>query len=203
LDSVTITFPVKHYNSLHDHAANLTRHYKSPNKIDQPITAFSERLNSYLSPGELRTELLSQNYGQNSVQISDKVVSHVPARMYKGLEDLAESIMSPANCRSSRVILSKRDNSEFALPEPVHVYTDIIKLNFVGDFYVRLLTSLHFPSDTGYHKFYYPLYKPVEQSYINSTAIRLVTKTDEDVVFEDSDIPCIVILHFKKRSSVQ
>jgi len=44
---------------------------------------------------------------------------------------------------------------------------------------------------------------PVEQSFIMSIAIRLVTKAGENVVFEDSDIPCLVILHFKKNSSTQ
>ena len=63
---------------------------------------------------------------------------------------------------------------------------------------MRLLSSLHFPSDTGCHRFDCTLYKPVEQSFIESISIRLVTKTGENVLFEDSDIPCLVILHFKK-----
>ena len=68
---------------------------------------------------------------------------------------------------------------------------------------MRLLTSLHFPSSKGYHKFDYPLYKPVEQSYIESISIRLVMKTGENVLFEESDFPCLVILHIKKNSSEQ
>jgi hypothetical protein len=111
--------------------------------------------------------------------------------------------MTPANCRSSRVTLSTRDNSLFAMPEPVYVYTDIIKPNLDGDSYVGLMTPLHFPSSTGYHKLHYPLYKPVEQSFIESIAIRLFTKTGEYVFFEDSDIPCHIILHFEKKSSTQ
>jgi hypothetical protein len=106
--------------------------------------------------------------------------------------------MTPVNCRSSRVSLSTRDNFEFAMPEPIYVYTDVIKPNLVGDSYVRLPTPLHFPSSTGYHKFHYHLYKPVEQSFIETIAIRLVTKIGEAVVFEHSDIPCLAILHFKK-----
>jgi hypothetical protein len=39
--------------------------------------------------------------------------------VYKGLEDLAKTIMTAANCRSSRVILATTDNSEFVLPESV------------------------------------------------------------------------------------
>ena len=73
--------------------------------------------------------------------------------MYKIVEDLVETIMTSANCRSSRVTLTAKDNFELTLLEPVHIYTDIIRPNFVGDSYVRLLTSLHFPSATGYHRF--------------------------------------------------
>ena len=122
--------------------------------------------------------------------------------MYNGLEDLAETIMNPANCHSSRITIPLKDNSDFATPELVYVYTDI-KPNLVGDSYVRLLTTLHFPSVTGYHTFNHTLYRPIEQSFIESIAIRVVTKTGEDVMFEDSDIPCLVVLHFKKKSSTQ
>ena len=65
---------------------------------------------------------------------------------------------------------------------------------------MRLLTSLHFPSAKGYHRFDYPLYKPLKQSYIRLISIRLVMKTGENVLFEERDIPCLVILHFKKKS---
>ena len=74
--------------------------------------------------------------------------------------------MNPANCRSSTVNLSTIENFNFAQPEPVYVYTDVIKHNLVGDSYVRILTSLHFPSNTGYHRFDYALYEPVEQSFV-------------------------------------
>jgi hypothetical protein len=96
-----------------------------------------------------------------------------------------------------------KDNINFAYPEPVYVYTDIIKPNLVGDSYVRLLTSLLFPSAKGYPWFDYPFNKPVEQSYTESISIRLVMKTGENVLFEESDIPCPVILHIKKKSSEQ
>ena len=45
--------------------------------------------------------------------------------------------------------LSAKDNLKFAQPETVYVYTDIFKPDLFGDPYVRLLTSLHFPADTG------------------------------------------------------
>jgi len=70
--------------------------------------------------------------------------------------------MNPASWRSSTVNLSKKDNFNFLQPELVYVYNDIIKANLVGESYMRLLTSLHFPSNMGYHGLKHPLYKPVE-----------------------------------------
>jgi hypothetical protein len=99
--------------------------------------------------------------------------------VYNGIKDLVKTIIIPSNCRSQRLTVVK-DNSVFALLEPVYIYADIIKPNLVRDCYVRLLTALHFPSTTGCHRFHYPLYKPVEQSFIESIAIRLVTKPGED-----------------------
>ena len=58
---------------------------------------------------------------------------------------------------------------------------------------MRLLTSLHSTADTGFHKFHYPLYKPLEQSFIEAISIRLVMKTGENMLFDDSDISCLVI----------
>ena len=93
--------------------------------------------------------------------VNENLVSYFPARVYNGIDDLTETIMNPAICPSSTVNLSRKDNFNFTQPEPVYIYTDIIKPNLVGDSYVRLLTSLHFPSNTGYHRFNYPLYKPM------------------------------------------
>jgi hypothetical protein len=64
--------------------------------------------------------------------------------------------MTPSNCLSSRVTVAFSDDIDFAVPEPLYVYTDAIKPNLVGVSYVRLLTSLHFPSATGYIRFHYP-----------------------------------------------
>jgi len=50
------------------------------------------------------------------------VVSHLPNRVYNGLEDLAETIMNPANCHSSRVNVSVKDNCDFASSETVCLY---------------------------------------------------------------------------------
>jgi hypothetical protein len=62
----------------------------------------------------------------------DNVVSQFHNLVYNGLENLAETIMNTANCNSSRVNVSVKDNSDFDLPEPVYVYTNIIKPNLVG-----------------------------------------------------------------------
>ena len=121
--------------------------------------------------------------------------------MYNGV-DLAESIMNPANCRFSTVKQSIKDNCNFAQLEPIYVYTDI-KPNLVRDSYIRLLTSLYFLLDTGYHRFDYPFYKPVEQSFLESITFRVIIKSDENVLFEVSHISRLVILHFKKTSSGQ
>jgi hypothetical protein len=82
---------------------------------------------------------------ENSIRI-DNHVSHFPARVYNGLEDLAETIMNPANCRTSGITISIKDNPDFTSPEPVYLYTDI-QSNLVG-YYVKPLTTLHFPSST-------------------------------------------------------
>ena len=201
LDSREIKFPARHYKSLYELLTILTRYFKSPEK-ELFITKFNSHLNKYKIPHENSKELLGVCYGQNSVQIDEKVFFHFPTRVYHGLEDLAKTITTPSNCRASRGSLPDIHNSNFDVSEPVYVYTDIIKPNLVGDSYVRLLTPLHFPSPTWHHRFDYPLYRPVEQSYIESIGIRLVTKTGNDVVFDDSDIPCLVILHFKKKQSV-
>jgi len=112
------------------------------------------------------------------------LLSYFPSRAYDIIDDLAETITNPANYRSSTVNHSIKYNINFAHTEPVYVYTDIIKPNLVGDSYVRILTSLHFPSAKVYHRFVCPLYNPVEQSYIESISIRLVMKTGENVLCE-------------------
>jgi hypothetical protein len=65
--------------------------------------------------------------------------------------------MNPANCHTSRITVSLKDDPDFTTPEPVYVYTDIIKPNLAGDFYVKRLMTLHFPFSTGYQRFDFPL----------------------------------------------
>jgi len=68
-------------------------------------------------------KLINSCIGENSLRIRDNVLSHFPNRVYNGLEDLAETILNPANCHSTRVNVSVKDNYDFASPEPVYVYT--------------------------------------------------------------------------------
>ena len=84
-------------------------------------------------------ELFNSFRGENSIIVNENLVSYFTARVYRGIDDLAETIMNPANCRSSTVNRSTKDNFNFAQPEPVYIYTDIIKPNLIGDPYVRLL----------------------------------------------------------------
>jgi hypothetical protein len=204
LGNETIEFPVKHYDSLLELSLHLSKHYpKGSVKRDEFDTAFDEQLEPYLMPEEVREETPSSVYGDNSVQLKDSIVSHFPVRTYNGLKDLFDTVMKPANHSSSRVIIWTKDNTEFTQPEPVYVYTDIIKPDLVGDTYARLLTPLHFPSSTGYHRFDYPMYKPLEKKYFETITIRIVTKDGSDVVFDDSVIPCLVVLHFKRRYSMK
>jgi|SRR5215470_1335647 len=196
LDSMEIKFPVRHYTSLHDIFVTLKKRLKTTDEEQALVTTFHAYLNKYVPSDGYATEVLGVCYGNNSLQIGEKLVSYFPVRVYNGLEDLAQTIMAPGNCSSNKIPAAETD-----APEPIFVYTDIIKPNLVGDSYVRLLTSLHFPSRTGHHTFFFPFYRPVEQSFIESIGIRLVTKSGKDVAFDDSDVPCLVTLHFEKKPS--
>jgi len=109
--------------------------------------------------------LIKSCRGENTIIVKENLVSHFPSRAYDSIDDLAETIMNNANCRSSTMKHSIKDNINFAHTATVYVYTDIIKPNLFGNTYVRLITSLHIPTTKGYHRFDYPFFKPVEQSY--------------------------------------
>ena len=130
-----------------------------PSIIEKFFCIFSNYINKYQRQSKA---FFNSCRWENSFKVSDNLLSYFPARIYNGLNDLAETVMNPSNCRSSTVTLSSKYNFNFAQPEPVYVYTDIIKPNLVGYSYLRLLPSLHFSLDTGYRRLYYPLYKPVE-----------------------------------------
>jgi len=185
-----ITFPVKNYESVFDILTNIPRFYE-PSINENFVRVFSNYIKKYQKQSE---ELFNSCRGENSIMVDENLVSYFPARVYNCINYLTETIMNSAHCLPSTVNLFTKDNLTFTQPQPVLFYTDIIKPNLVGDYYVRLLTSLQFPSNTGYHIFDYPLYKPVEQFFIESNSIRLVMKNGENMLFEDSDISCLVIL---------
>ena len=194
LDSEEITFPVKHYESVFDRIPQIYE----PSINENFVHVFSNYINKYQKQIE---EFFNSCRGENSIIVDENLVSYFPARLYNGIEDLAETTINPANCHSSTENVTTKANFNFTQPESEYIYTDIIKRNLVGDSYMRLLTCLHCPSNAGHHSFDYPLYKPVEQSFIELISIRLFMKTGDNVLFEDRDIPCPVILHSKKKSS--
>jgi hypothetical protein len=143
LDAMEIRFSVKNYKSLYELFVTLKRHFKSADEKENFVTHFNKYLNKHVPSDGYTTNILGVCYGQNSLKVGENLISHFPVRVYNGLEDLVATIMAPANCSSSQLSLPETDNSDFASPETIFVYTDIIKPNFVGDSYVRLLTPLH------------------------------------------------------------
>jgi len=95
---------------------------------------------------------------ENSIIFKLNLVSDFPSHAYGRIDDLKETIMNPANCPSSIVKHSIKQNINFAHPETIYVYTDIIKPNLVGDAFMRLLSPLLFTTAKGYHRFDYSLY---------------------------------------------
>jgi len=94
-----------------------------PSKKERIMHIFSEYLNKYTE--EPSTQLFNSCYVENSVKIDNHIVSHFTARLYNGLEDFDERIMNPANCHTSRITVSLKDNPDFTTAEPLYVYTDI------------------------------------------------------------------------------
>jgi len=127
LDSEEKTFPVKHYESVFDLLTNVPRFYELSIK-GNVVRVFSNYINKYQKQSE---ELFNSCRGENSMMVDENLVSYFPARVYNGIEDLAETIMNRANCHSSTVNLSTKDNFNYTQPEPVYIYTDIIKPNLV------------------------------------------------------------------------
>jgi len=76
--------------------------------------------------------------------VNVNLLSHFLARVYNCINYLTETIMNSAHCHSSTVNLFTKDNFNFTQPQPVYIYTDIVKPNLVGDYYVHT-NSLVFP----------------------------------------------------------
>ena len=54
--------------------------------------------------------------------VKGNLFSYFPARVYVNIYDLAETIMNSADCRSSTLKHSIKDNNNIAHPESVYVY---------------------------------------------------------------------------------
>jgi len=158
LVSEDIIFPVKHYESVFDLLKNIPQFFE-PSTNENFIRILSNYINKYEGQSN---DLFKSCRGENSIFVKENLVSYFPSRAYASIDDLAETIMNPANCRFSTVKHSIKDSSNFSHPEPVYVKTNIIKPILVGDSHVQLLTSQHFPSAKCYHRFDYSLHKPVE-----------------------------------------
>jgi hypothetical protein len=53
--------------------------------------------------------------------VKENLVAYFPSRAYDSIVDLTETIMNSANCRSSSVKHSLKDNINIAYPEAVYV----------------------------------------------------------------------------------
>jgi hypothetical protein len=91
----------------------------------QFISVFSHYINEYMA-SDRTGKLLAACYGHNSFRIDDNIISYFPARVQNGREDLAITIMNPANCHSSKITVTDY-SSNYATPETMYCYTDIIK----------------------------------------------------------------------------
>ena len=89
-----------------DLLTNIPRLFQ-PSIKENFIRIFREYINKY---PEQSDEFVSSCCGENSIVFNENLVSYFPARVYNGIEDLEETIMNPANCRSSLVMLHTKDN---------------------------------------------------------------------------------------------
>ena len=85
-------------------------YFREPYKKNKFISTFNEYINSY----ETYNNLINSCIGENSLRFRYNVVSHLPNRVYNGLEDVAETIMIPANCHYNKVHVPMKDYYDFA-----------------------------------------------------------------------------------------
>ena len=98
---------------------NIHRFFE-PSINENFIRIFSNYINKY--QGKVKSCLIHAVW-RNSITVEENFVYYFLARLYNGSDDVAGTIMSPANCRSSTVIVSTKDNLNLTQPEPVYVYT--------------------------------------------------------------------------------
>lgn len=93
------------------------------------------------------------------------------------------------------------DWSEDKVIEFMYIHTDIIKPRAVGSQMVRCLKVM--PADAkkdDYVKFGRIEYYPVETSYIRSISILILDSESSQIRFEQSLLPTLITLHFKRKS---
>jgi len=90
--------------------------FSEPSKKEKFINKFSGYINKYEGQSK---ELFPSCYVENSIMVNENLVFYFLPRVYNGLEDLAETIMTVANCHSTRITVAVKDNSDFSKPEPV------------------------------------------------------------------------------------
>jgi hypothetical protein len=123
LDWQNVPFPVKHYESMFDLVNNIPE-LLEPSKKETFMRIFSEYLNIYAQQREAKSgeRWFNSCYGAISVMIDNHLVSHFPARVYNRLEDLAKTILDPANCRTSKVTIFKGQPSFHSTRACICVY---------------------------------------------------------------------------------
>jgi len=70
------------------------------------MNILNKYINKYEEPSK---QMFKSCYGENSITIGNNVVLQFPARVYNGLEDLAETIMNLTNCPTSRIDILVKD----------------------------------------------------------------------------------------------
>lgn len=103
----------------------------------------------------------------------------------------------------SEIYLNKFNGKESKIPEleMLYVYSHIIKPRIVGDQVVRCLKVLPAdPNRSQYIKFGRIEYYPIDTFYIRNISIIILDAQSKRIDFNESTIPTLVTLHFRKTS---
>jgi hypothetical protein len=112
LGTEDIIFPVKHYESVFYLLTNIPQFFE-PSASENFIRIYSNYINKYEGQSN---DLFKSCRGENSIMVKGYLVSYFPSRAYDSIDDLAETIMNPPNCRSSTVNHPIKDNINFCSP---------------------------------------------------------------------------------------
>ena len=79
------------------------------------------------------------------------------------------------------------------------IYCDVLSPQFVGSYLVRCLWTYVYPSpERQQGRFENVYYVPAEKQNITNICIEILTLESERVIFEDSETPSRLVLHFRK-----